>query len=152
VPLLSVDQNSHKSIGQLARYLAVGVFNTAFGYGVFALSIWAFRGFGPYGYMYATVAANLITITAAFLGYKRFVFRTRGNYLIEWIRCIGVYGTTMLIGLAAMPILVPILRHHLASPQSAPYIAAAITTLVTVAFSFLGHKNISFREGWSERA
>jgi hypothetical protein len=58
----------------------------------------------------------------------------------------------MLIGLAAMPILVPILRHHLDRPQRAPYIAAAITTLVTVAFSFLGHKNVSFREGWSERA
>jgi hypothetical protein len=30
-------------------------------------------------------------------------------------------------------------------PEPAPYIAAAILTVVTVVFSFLGHKNISFR-------
>ena len=39
--------------------------------------------------------ANLIAITVAFLGYKWFVFRTRGNYLVEWIRCFGVYGSSM---------------------------------------------------------
>ncbi len=137
---------SHKSLLQLARYILVGGFNTVFGYGVFALLNWSFAGLGSYSYMYAAVLANLIAITVAFLGYKWFVFRTRGNYLREWIRCLGVYGSSSLIGLAGLPILVPILRPHLRNPAHASYIAAAMLTVVTVVFSFVGHKNISFRQ------
>jgi putative flippase GtrA len=112
---------------------------------VFALFNWSMRGLGNYSYMYAAVAANFIAITVAFLGYKWFVFKTRGNYLIEWIRCFGVYGTSMVIGLVGLPILVALLRPHLRMPELASYIAAAIMTGVTMVFSFLGHKNVSFR-------
>ena len=127
------------------RYLLVGGFNTVFGYGLFAFLNWWFTGLGSYGYLYASILASLISITVAFLGYKWFVFRTRGNYLIEWIRCVGVYGSSMLIGLAGLSVLVPILRKSLHRPELAPYIAGAIMTAVTVIISFLGHKNISFR-------
>ena len=138
--------HSHKSVGQFVRYIVVGGFNTVFGYGVFALLTWSFRGLGSYNYMYAAVLANVIAISMAYLGYKWFVFRTRGNYLIEWIRCFGVYGTSALIGLACLPILVPILRHVLRRPEQAPYIAGALLMMVTVLFSFFGHKNFSFRQ------
>jgi len=141
-----VKQDSHKSLGQLARYLLVGGFNTVFGYGLFALLNWSLTGLGNYSYMYAAVLSNLIAITVAFLGYKWFVFRTRGNYLLEWARCVGVYGSSMLIGLAGLAILVPILRRVLHRPELASYFAAAMMTVVTVIFSFLGHKNISFRQ------
>ena len=141
----TVKPRFRKSLGQLARYLLVGGFNTVFGYGTFALLNWLFTGLGSYSYMYAAILANFIAITVAFLGYKWFVFRTRGNYLMEWIRCFGVYGGSALIGLAGLPILVPILRHHLQKPEQASYIAAAILTVIGVLSSFLGHKNISFR-------
>ena len=137
---------SHKPVEQFVRYILVGGFNTVFGYSVFALLTWSFRGLGSYSYMYAAVLANFIAITAAFLGYKWFVFRTRGNYLIEWIRCFGVYGVSSLIGLAGLPILVTILRHTLHRPELAPYIAGALLMTVTVLFSFFGHKNFSFRQ------
>jgi putative flippase GtrA len=141
-----VQQRSHKSILEFVRYIVVGGFNTVFGYGVFALLNWAFRGLGSYSYMYAAVLANLIAITVAFLGYKWFVFRTGGNYLVEWIRCLGVYGSSMLIGLAGLPILVPILRGFLKRPELASYIAYAMMTAITLLFSFVGHKNFSFRK------
>jgi len=141
-----VEHRSHKSFLQLVRYLLVGGFNTAFGYGLFALLNWSLTGLGSYSYMYAAFLSNLIAISVAFLGYKWFVFRTRGNYLIEWIRCLGVYGSSMLISLAGLAILVPILRRDLHRPQVASYLAAAIMAIVTVIFSFLGHKNISFRQ------
>lgn len=124
----------------------MGGFNTAFGFGIFAFLNWSFAGLGSYSYMYATVLGSLITITAAFLGYKWFVFRTRGNYLVEWIRCVGVYGSSVLLTIAGMPILVPILRHTLHKPAQAPYIAGALMTAIIVLFGFLGHKNISFTE------
>jgi putative flippase GtrA len=141
-----VKEHAHKSFLELVRYLLVGGFNTVFGYGLFALLNWSLTGLVAYSYMYAAVLSNLIAITVAFLGYKWFVFRTRGNYLIEWLRCMGVYGSSMLIGLAGLAILVPILRRSLHRPEFASYIAAAIMTVVTVIFSFLGHKNISFRQ------
>jgi putative flippase GtrA len=56
----------------------------------------------------------------------------------------------MLIGMAGLAILVPILRRNLHRPEWASYIAAAIMALVTVLFSFLGHKNISFRQKLAE--
>jgi putative flippase GtrA len=141
-----VKPQSHKSFGQFLRYILVGGFNTIFGYGLFALLTWSFKGLGSYNYMYAAVLSNVIAISVAFLGYKWFVFRTRGNYLVEWIRCFGVYGSSALIGLAGLPILVPILRHTLHKPEQAPYIAGAILMVVTVLFSFVGHKKFSFRQ------
>jgi putative flippase GtrA len=141
-----VKQQPSKSIRQFVRYILVGGFNTLFGYGLFALLTWFFRGLGSYSYMYSALLANVIAISVAFLGYKWFVFRTRGNYLVEYIRCFGVYGSSTLIGLACLPILVSILRRYLHHPQRTPYIAAALLTVVTVLFSFIGHKNISFRQ------
>lgn len=149
-----MSQSGPKSFSQLVRYLFVGGFNTLFGYSLFAYLNWLFTGYlGAYSYMYAAALANLIAITVAFLGYKWFVFQTRGNYLTEWFRCLGVYGSSMLIGIAGLPILVPIFRRHLESPKLAPYLAAAVMTVITIIFSFLGHKNISFRhklEGHSQ--
>jgi len=145
-----VNLATNKSISEILRYLLVGGFNTVFGYGLFAILNWLFTGhLGAYSYMYATLLSSLIAITAAFLGYKWFVFRTHGNYLAEWIRVLGIYGTTMLISLAGMPILVPVLQRVLAHPAWASYIAGAIMTCITIVFGFFGHKNVSFREGWS---
>lgn len=139
-------QGSYKSLQQFVRYILVGGFNTVFGYGLFSILNWSSSGLGSYGYMYAAFAANLIAISVAFLGYKRFVFRTQENYFIEWIRCIGVYGSSMIVSLAGFAILVPILRRNLQNPEQAPYIAGAVMVVVTVLFSFLGHKRISFRQ------
>ena len=139
-------QRSDKSFLQFARYILVGGFNTVFGYGVFALINWLSRGMGSYNYMFAALVSSLISITVAFLGYKWFVFRTRGNYLLEWIRCVGVYSASMAFGLVSLPILVTILRHHLQKPEQASYIAGAILTVLTPLFSFVGHKKISFRQ------
>jgi putative flippase GtrA len=140
-----VRERTPKPLQQFVRYILVGGFNTVFGYGLFALLNWLTRGLGSYNYLYAGVLANLIAISVAFLGYKWFVFRTRGNYLVEYIRCFGVYGSSALIGLAGLSILVPILRRMLHHPEEAPYIAAAMMMVVTMMISFLGHKNISFR-------
>jgi putative flippase GtrA len=130
---------------QFVRYLLVGGFNTAFGYGIFALLNWSLIGLLPYSYLVANFLASLIAITVSFLGYKWFVFRTRGNYLGEWIRCVGVYSSSMVIGLIGMSILVPTLQTHIQRADRAPYLAGAIMSVVTVLFSFFGHKSVSFR-------
>jgi putative flippase GtrA len=141
-----VKLDSHKPTLQFARYVLVGGFNTVFGFCVFAFLNWFFQGLGSFSYMYAWALANVIAITAAFLAYKWFVFRTRGSYLAEWTRCFGVYGSGILFGLVALPITVTLLRKTLHRPEEAPYLAMAALTVVTVVLSFLGHKHFSFRD------
>src|SRR5580700_7931139 len=72
----------------LVRFLAVGACNSMFGYGCFAMFTLLLTPLLSYGYVLASLLANLFSITFAFLGYKGFVFKMHGNYLKEWIRCV----------------------------------------------------------------
>jgi putative flippase GtrA len=140
-----LNRRTEKTLPQIARYVLVGGFNTVFGYGLFALLNWMLRPVGSHAYLLASLLSNVIAISVAFLGYKWFVFRSRGKYLREWLRCMGVYGSSMLITLAGLAVLVPVLERRLHRPGQASYIAAAVMAVVTVLLSFLGHKHYSFR-------
>ena len=142
---MSEARPSQRSFWQMGRYLLVGGFNTVFGYSLFAVLNYSLQGMGQYSYMLASLLSNLVAISVAFLGYKWFVFRTKGNYMKEWFRCIAVYSSGMLLTLAGLPVLVPLLRRFMVQrPQAAPYVAAAIMAVVVVIASFFGHKHISF--------
>src|ERR1039458_2888644 len=131
----------------LVRYLAVGACNTIFGYGCFALFTLLLTPILSYGYVLASLLANLFSITFAFLGYKWFVFKTHGNYLKEWVRCLGVYAGSMILSAAALPFVVGIIRRQPGHDRSAPYIAGAIVLVFSIVFSFFGHRHISFADG-----
>jgi len=132
---------------QLLRYLAVGACNTVFGYGCFALFTMLLSPLMAYGYVLAGLLANFLSITFAFLGYKWFVFKTEGNYLKEWVRCLGVYTTSMVLSAAALPFMVAVVRRQTGRDHSAPYIAGAIVLVFSIIFSFFGHRRISFGPG-----
>ena len=131
--------------GQFARYLMVGAWNTVFGYSLYALFTALLMPRMRFGYIYASVASNLIAITVAYFCYKIFIFKTQGNYWVEWMRCILVYGSALLPGLVLLPLLVEGLHYGFHLGRSAPYIAGALWTGMTVIYSFFGHKNFSFR-------
>lgn len=128
------------------RYLAVGACNTIFGYGCFALFTLLLTPVLSYGYVAASILANLFSITFAFLGYKWFVFKTKGNYLKEWLRCLGVYAGGMILSAAALPFVVGVIRRQPGHDRSAPYIAGAIVLVFSIVFSFFGHRHISFAD------
>jgi putative flippase GtrA len=130
---------------QIVRYLVVGGLNTAFGYGSFAILNYLITGHIPYPYMVANVLANVVSITFAFVGYKYFVFRTKGNVLREYFRTYVVYGTSMLVGLALLPMLVFALGSVVHPVSLVPYVAQAICTVLVVFVSFFAHKKFSFR-------
>ncbi len=136
---------SHIPPGQFLRYLVVGMWNTVFGYSLYALFTALLTPRVRFGYMYAAVISNLLAITVAYFGYKIFVFKTHGNYLVEWFRCLLVYGSGMLPGLVVLPFLVEGLQHGFHLERSAPYVAGALITGVTVIYTFFGHKHFSFR-------
>ena len=135
---------SHIPPGQVVRYLIVGVWNTAFGYGLYAGFTYVLTGRIPFAYMVASVLANVIAISVAFIGYKWFVFKTEGNYLREYFRCYVVYGTAFLVTFALLPIVVGLLNWTLGPWKSVPYIAGAILTGGSVVVSFVGHRQFSF--------
>jgi putative flippase GtrA len=168
--------------GQFARYLCIGVFNTLFGYISFAVILTLLNAALPARFLYLTVMLASIlavpmNITVAYLSYKFLVFRTKGNYLGEWLKCFTVYGTGMIPGLVALAALTRFLqsiihghavslhvflsaveRHlsgrplaflqHIATGKAmAGYIAGAAVIGVSTVYSFVGHKTFTFRPG-----
>jgi putative flippase GtrA len=166
--------------GQFLRYLGVGVMNTFFAYTCFAFFLYLLNGTMPQrllylAVMFASIAAFPINVTIAYLGYKFLVFRTRGNYIREWLRCFTVYGVGALPSLLALPAVTGLLQtffhrhsvalHHLLvyieRPLSgallilmqrittgralAGYLAGAIVVAASTIYTFLGHKNVTFR-------
>jgi putative flippase GtrA len=166
--------------GQFVRYLCVGVFNSLFGYFSFVVLLTLLNAALPSRLLYLTVIlasmlATPLNITVAYLGYKFFVFRTKGNYLGEWVKCFAVYGTGMIPGLIALSALTRFLQstihnhaaslhiflgaleshlsgrplallQHLATGKAmAGYIAGAVVIGVSTIYSFVGHRKVTFR-------
>ena len=117
------------------RYLFVGGWNTLFGVGLYAL-VYAWLG-ARVNYLVLLIPCNILAITNAYFCYKLFVFRTRGNWLREYLRFYVVYGGAALIGVGLVALCVQLLHMH-------PVWANIVTTAVTVVCSFFGHQRISF--------
>ena len=135
----------HIPPGQFGRYLLVGAWNTLFGYGSYALFTKILSPMIPHSYIAASVISSLLNISVSYLGYKFFVFKTKGNYLREWLRCVGVYSGGIVFGVLTLPVLVVIIRRNTRFVAEAPYIAGALLTAFMVVYSFVGHKKFSFR-------
>lgn len=135
---------NHFPPGQFGRYLVVGLFNTAFGYGAYAGLTALLTPRIRFAYLLASVIAGFLAITFSFLNYKWFIFKTKGNYLREWSRCVVVYGGTMAMGTALLPIAVFLVRHLTPADRSAPYVAGALLMGASAAAGFTGHKEFSF--------
>jgi putative flippase GtrA len=166
--------------GQFIRYLCIGVFNTVWGYISFVITLTLLNAVMPARFLYLTVIfASIIptplNITIAYFCYKFLVFRTKGNYLREWLKCFAVYGTSMIPSLLVLSALTRFLQsiihrhaasfhaflstmeHHLAGrplallqhiatgTAMAGYIAGAIVIGFSTIYSFIGHKKITFR-------
>jgi putative flippase GtrA len=144
---------------QFVRYVLVGVWNTALGYGLYAYFTFLLMKYSAHGYAYAIVPSTIISITVAFFGYKFLVFQTKGNYLQEYLRCVTVYGSAAVPGAFLLVALKNLITHYAKShPYSfvvfshtltlealSPYLAQAIITACTVFYSFFGHRKFSFR-------
>ena len=142
----SASLTRHVPPGQFGRYLLVGAWNTLFGYGTFALFTAVLNPIVPHSYIWASLLSSLLNITVAYFGYKWFVFKTKCNYLREWMRCVAVYSGGIIFALLALPALVVLIRHNTRFFAQAPYIAGAFLMVVVVVYNFFGHKKFSFRE------
>jgi putative flippase GtrA len=69
----------HIPPGQLGRYLIVGMWNTGFAYGTFALFTALLDRYMPASYMVASLLSSVLNITVSFLGYKWFYIQNKGT-------------------------------------------------------------------------
>jgi putative flippase GtrA len=135
----------HFPPGQFGRYLLVGAGNTLFGYGTFAVLVAILDRVVPHGYILASVMSSVLNITVSYFNYKWFVFKTKGNYLREWARCVVVYSSAIVINALLLPVLVFAIRRWTSYYAGAPYIAGAVLIGCTTIYSFVGHRRFSFR-------
>ena len=131
------------------RYLMVGAGNTIFGYACYAAFVALYKHMLPPHYIYltvdlASVSATPLGVTFSYLTYKFLVFRTEGNYLREWLRCLLVYGAASLPGLFVLPVVTRMLLTVPMLHASAPYVAGAIVMGGTAIFTYFAHKHFSF--------
>ena len=136
---------SHFPPQQMGRYLVVGIGNTVFGYATFALLTALLSPLVAHGYILANLLSSLINITFSYFGYKFLVFKTKGNYLREWLRCLAVYSGGIIVSTLLLPVLVVMIRRGTGLAGSAPYLAGALMIALNTMYSFIGHKRFSFR-------
>jgi putative flippase GtrA len=136
--------------GEVIRFLLVGGFNTAFAFVPYSSGV---KFFGhllpslekPVVVDIAFAISTPIGITVAFLLYKHFVFRTKGNYLREWLRCFVVYSVSFPMGLAILPAATHFLQHATLTHEWAPYLAGLVNSFCIACYSYFGHKKFSFK-------
>lgn len=122
---------------QFVNYFSVGLWNTFFGIAFYTILLIIF---GETHYIILCFLSNIISITNAYICYKIFVFKTKGNILKEYLRCYAVYGVSMILGPALMYIFVDKFK-----------ITAIISNLIVSTalclISYFGHKTFSFKKG-----
>lgn len=118
------------------RYLLGGIYNTLFGYLAFAALLLLFER--HLHYLVVLVISHVISVANAFIVYRRFVFKSTGRVLSEYLRFNLVYLVAFLFNIAALPFLVEI-------AGMTPLKGQAVITVVTVILSYVGHKYFSFR-------
>jgi putative flippase GtrA len=119
------------------RYLLAGGWNTFFGYGV-SVGLYTLFADKLHITMIAAVA-SIIAITMSFLTYKLFVFKTKGNWLLEYARSYIIYGGMAIFGIILLWILVDFLDWPI-------WYAQALVILITVGASYIGHKSFTFKK------
>jgi putative flippase GtrA len=125
-----------KMTEQGIRYLLVGVFNTIFGYGFFALLEISAGHVIPY--MVVLLIAQVVSTFVAYVLYRSLVFKVRGRFWRDLVRFSLVYAGAFAVNLVLLPVMVSVLGWSVLLSQ-------ALIVGGTVIASFFAHRNFSFR-------
>lgn len=117
-------------------YLMIGCINTIFGYSI-SLLLYEFLKDCAY-LLIILIASNIISISFSFLMYKKFVFKSSGNWLSEYLRCYVVYGLMAIFNIVFVFIAVKWL-------QMQYWVAQAISIVLTIIISYVSHAKYTFK-------
>lgn len=114
------------------RFLFVGVLNTVFGYGIYALLV--FLGIQ---YLVANTISTVLGVIHSYLWNRFFTFKSKNKALKEIFKFISVYIISYLIGMLTLMIFVKKIG-------ISEYVAGVINLFITTMISYFGHKYFSF--------
>lgn len=117
------------------RYLIAGIWNSVFGYGIGLMLYESF--YLRFHIVIISVIANILAITVAFLTYKLFVFKTKGNWLVEYLKCYLVYGGSAAVGTLLIWLFVDFFKWPF-------WISQAIVMSIAIASSYFLHRIYTF--------
>lgn len=115
------------------RFLLVGILNTVFGYGIYALFCYL-----EYTPSLAITIATILGTVHSFLWNKFYTFKSKEKSILEIIKFIAVYFISYLINLA---IVLYFSRYH----NMDKYIIGLASIFVSTIVSYVGHNKFSFK-------
>lgn len=133
-PPRSARANRRAEVRQVARFAAVGVINTLFGFGVFAL----LHSLIGLPYLVALTLGHVVAVLEAFAAQRLLVFRVRGSLVHDLMRFWSIYLLALAVNFVSLPALVEIAHMPVLRAQ------ALITVLIALG-TYLAHRNFTFR-------
>lgn len=121
--------------GKQLRYVIIGLWNTLFSYAAFFFLYYLTSAW--LHYMVILVLSQIIGLTNAYISYKFFVFKTKGNVVREYLRFYVVYGTTFIVNIILIAVFVEIMGFN-------PVISQGVIALIVVVMAYMGHSRFSF--------
>ena len=118
------------------RYIIAGGWNTIFGYFFGIFLFYFFKDNFPL--IFILIVINIVAISMSFLTYKLYVFKTKGNWIREFIKSFLVYGSMSLISIPILLFLVDVMFLPF-------WLSQGITIIITIIFSYILHKNFTFK-------
>ena len=122
---------------EFIRYILGGLANTAFGYAIFVALYLSLSA--HIHYLVILVLNFLISVAFAFVVMKKFVFRSTGNGIRQYLRSNLVY----LVGLIANAGLLVVFVEYL---EVTPLVAQAICLAIIALFTYVIHKKFTFSD------
>lgn len=121
---------------EVVRFGLLGLANTAFGFGLFALLLHLFADAVPY--LVLLIGAHVVSVLEAYVVQRTLVFRVVGGWWRRLFRFWSVYLVALAINLVALPLLVEV--------GGLPILPAQALVLGGTALaSFAAHSRFTFR-------
>lgn len=118
------------------RYLFVGGLNTLVGLSAYPVLYFALEQFALH-YMVILVISQVFCVISAFFTNKFLVFRTKGNYIVEFLKFSSFYMAYFVINVAAMPVLVEMVKVH-------PAVSQVFISIGIIITSYFWHSRVTF--------
>jgi len=143
----------YEAHGEKIRYLAVGGWNTAFGYGLFLVLLawlgapihsWSASSApvlslaGQNYYLVVQWLGWIVAVPQSTLTMKHFVFKREGSVFPQIGRAFLIYLPAQ--GLSSLVLWTTVRGLHLV-----PQVGALVAIVITTIFSYIGHKRFTFR-------
>ena len=124
------------------RYLLVGIWNSIFPYIVFAFLY--FITDKKLNYLIILTLCQVAGLTNAFICYKFFVFKTKGNVLAEYFKFYLIYGFSFLINLSALSFFVGLCDFN-------PLLSQGVIAIFIIIMTYFAHDRFSFSNRYTKK-